>query len=57
MNREDKYLLGCLYAVDKWVKKGSKSYMVKIDGEWEEIPWSEIIEWINKQYGIEESEV
>lgn len=53
MIREDKYLLACLYAVDKWVKKGSKSCMVKVDNEWEEISWSEVIEWINKQYGIE----
>lgn len=54
MTREDKYLLGCLFAIKRLREKGSSEYAVKSDGKWETIPWSEICEWIEKQYGIEE---
>jgi hypothetical protein len=53
MDREDKYLLGCLFAIHKLQEKGSKEYTVKVDGKWETIPWKEICEWIEKQYAIE----
>ena len=56
MTREDKYLLGCMFAINKLIEKGSYSYGVKVDGKWETIPWLEIREWIEKQYGIEESQ-
>ena len=54
MTREDKYLLGCLYAIHKLQEKGSVKYATWVDGECEVIPWSEICEWIKKQYAIEE---
>lgn len=53
MTREDKYLIACLFAVNRLVEKGSTVCATQVDGKWEEIPWSEVIEWINKQYGIE----
>ena len=56
MTREDKYLLGCLFAINRLVEKGSTIYALKVDGKWEQIPWSEIVDWINEQYAIEESE-
>lgn len=56
MKREDKYLLGCLYAINRLREKGSSSCAVKTDGKWETIPWSEICTWIEKQYGIGEED-
>lgn len=53
MNREDTYLLGCLFAIHQLQEKGSSSYSVKIDGKWVIVPWDEICEWIEDQYGIE----
>ena len=54
MTREEKYLLGCLHAINRLIEKGSSAYSVKVDGKWETIPWAEIKEWIGKQYGIEQ---
>ncbi len=51
-NKEDLYLLGCLFAVNHLIEKGSSEYAVRIDGKWHTVPWSEIREWIEKQYGI-----
>ena len=53
MTREDKYLLGCLFAINRIRERGSDSYAVNADGKWETIPWSEIAEWIEKRYAIE----
>lgn len=53
MKREDKYLLGCLFAINRLREKGSTEFATKIDGEWETIPWKEICEWIEKKYAIE----
>ncbi len=53
MTKEDKYLLGCLFAINQLREKGSSDYAIKVDGKWEIIPWSEICEWIEEQYGIE----
>lgn len=53
MSREDKYLLGCLFAINRLREKGSTEFATKVDGEWETIPWKEICEWIKKQYAIE----
>ena len=53
MKRENKYLLGCLYAINRLVEKGSIEYAVKVDGEWETIPWKEIYNWIEKKYKAE----
>lgn len=53
MSREDLYLLGCLFAVNRLIEKGSSSYAVKVNGKWETVPWEEIKEWIEKQFAIE----
>lgn len=53
MTREDKYLLGCLFAINRLREKGSTEFATKVDGEWETISWKEICEWIEKQYAIE----
>lgn len=55
MSREDKYLLGCIFAIDRFIEKGSSDYAVKVDGKWELVSWVEIREWIEKQLGIEAS--
>ncbi len=57
MTREDKYLLGCLFAINRLRERGSDSYAVKVEGKWETIPWSEIAEWIENQYAIESTVV
>ena len=54
MTREDKCLLGCLFAINQLREKGSSDFAVKVDGKWEAIPWSEVCKWIEEQYGIEE---
>ena len=56
MVREDMYLLGCLFAVNKLIENGSSSYGIKVNGKWETVPWNEIKEWIEKQYEIERSD-
>jgi hypothetical protein len=56
MKGEDKYLLGCLFAIHQLQEKGSTSFATKVDGKWELIPWSEICEWIETQYAIEGGE-
>lgn len=53
MTREDMYLLGCLFAVNRIIENGSSSVSIKVNGKWKKIPWDEIKEWIEKQYGIE----
>ena len=53
MRREDMCLLGCLFAIHQMQEKGSFSFAHKVNGKWETIPWSEVCEWIEKQYGIE----
>jgi len=53
MTREDKYLLGCLYAINRLREKGSSDYAIKVDGKWENIPWAEICDWIKKEYAME----
>jgi hypothetical protein len=54
MTREDKYLLGCLFAIHQLQDSGSTDFHIKVDGEWETIPWKEVCEWIKVQYAIEE---
>ena len=53
MTREEMYLLGCLFAVNRIIENGSSSVSIKVNGKWKKIPWDEIKEWIEKQYGIE----
>lgn len=54
MKKEDMYVLGCLFAINSLIENGSYAYGVKVDGRWKTIPWAEIKEWIEKQYGIEQ---
>ena len=53
MTRAEKCLLGCLFAVNRLIEKGSSIFAVKVNGKVETIPWTEITEWIEKQYAIE----
>lgn len=53
MDKEELYLLGCLYAIHRLQEKGSTECAIKVDGEWKTVLWNEICEWIEKQYGIE----
>lgn len=53
MNREDMYMLGCLFAVNRIIESGSSAYGINVNGKWETVPWEEIKEWIEKQYAIE----
>ena len=53
MTREDKYLLGCLFAINRLQERGSVEFTAKVDGKRETIPWDEVCEWIKKQYAIE----
>lgn len=56
MDREDLYLLGCLYAIQQLTQKGSTEFAVKNGGKWETVPWKEITDWIEAPYGIGEEE-
>lgn len=56
MKRENIYLLGCLYAINQLVERGSVEYAIIIDGEWKTIPWQEIYNWIEKKYKAESEE-
>ena len=44
MSKEDMYMLGCLFAVNRVIENGSFSYGIKVNGKWEIIPWKEIKE-------------
>lgn len=56
MTREDMYMLGCLFAINRLIENGSSSYGIKVNGKWETVPWEEIKEWIEKQYAIEQED-
>ena len=34
MTREDLYLLGCLFAVNRLIENGSSAYGIKVNGKW-----------------------
>lgn len=53
MNKECKYLYGCLTAIDEMMNKGYRSFGIKVDGKWETIPWSEIRDWVEEQIKVE----
>ena len=55
MDKEDIYLLGCLFAIHQLQEKGSSSFAHRVNGKWVTISWSEICTWIEKQCGIEAS--
>jgi len=54
MKREDMYISGCLFAVNRLIEDGSSVFAIRVNDKWETVPWSEIREWIEKQYGIEQ---
>jgi hypothetical protein len=54
MKREDMYISGCLFAVNRLIENGSSSFVISVNDKWEIVPWDEIREWIEKQYGIEQ---
>ena len=56
MTREDMYMLGCLFAVNRLIEMGSSDYGIKVNGKWKTVQWSEIKEWIEKQYAIGQDE-
>lgn len=53
MNKEYKYLYGCLTAVNEMMRQGCHLCGIKVDGKWETIPWSEISDWIIGQLKTE----
>ena len=54
MKREDLYMLGCLFAVNRLMERGSVNFKIKVDGKQEIVPLAEIKAWIERQYGIEQ---
>ena len=52
MTREKICLLGCLFAVDRLIEKGSSTYAIKINGNLKTILWTEVEEWLEKQFAI-----
>ena len=54
MTKEDMYISGCLFAVNRLIENGSSSFAISVNDKWEIVPWDEIREWIEKQYGIEQ---
>ena len=54
MTKEDIYISGCLFAVNRLIEDGSSVFAIRVNDKWETVPWSEIREWIEKQYGIEQ---
>lgn len=54
MTREDLYMSGCLFAVNRLIDGGSSSFAIRVNDKWEIVPWDEIREWIEKRYGIEQ---
>ena len=54
MKREDLYMLGCLFAVNRLMERGSVNFKIRVDGKVEVVPLTEIKGWIEKRYGIEQ---
>ena len=54
MTKEDMYISGCLFAVNRLIEDGSSSFAIRVNDKWETVPWSEIREWINTR--VAESE-
>jgi hypothetical protein len=40
--------------VNRLIEGGSSSFAISVNDNWEIVPWDEIREWIEKQYGIEQ---
>lgn len=57
MTREEMYLIGCLYAVNRLIETGSFVYGVKVDDRLEMVPWAETKEWLEKQCGINQDQL
>ena len=53
MTDREKYLCGCNYAIRKLVEKGSSSYAILDGDKWIEVPWKDILEWLNSEYKAE----
>lgn len=53
MTKEDMYMLGCLFAVNRLIENSSSNFGIKVSGKWETVPWEGVREWIEKQYAIE----
>lgn len=53
MPREYMYMMGCLFAVNRMIERGSSYYEIRVDDKCEISTWNEVKEWIKKQYGIE----
>lgn len=52
MTKEDIYITACYYAIDKLIEQGSSYFTIKMNGKYQKIPWSEVIEWFEKKYQI-----
>ena len=50
MTDREKYLCGCNYAIRKLVEKGSSSYVILDGDKWIDVPWKDILEWLDKEY-------
>lgn len=48
------YMLGCLFAINRMIERGSSYYEIWVDDKGEKVPWNEVKEWIKKQYEIEQ---
>lgn len=54
MTDKDKiYFNACLYAIDKLVEKGSRSYCFKTDDGWHSATWGYTIGWILEKLNAE----
>ena len=54
MKDKDKiYFNACLYAIDKLVEKGSRSYCFKTDDGWHSVTWGDTMSWILEKLNAE----
>lgn len=55
MTKEEKYVYGCLFAINNIMEKGSSKYIIynKDNGEFEKISWVEIKKWLKEQHARE----
>lgn len=53
MDKENLYMLCCLYAINQLIKQGSMKIDVKLNGQFKTIYWDEVKAWIEKEYAVE----
>ena len=54
MTDREKYIRACMYAIHQLTYRGSNGYVLIDDGNWIDVPWKDVLEWLDKEYQVKE---